>query len=140
MIKGLLTGNILYEFGSGQEQKREFAYVGVPAGQGVYVWRDYNKDSVKQLNEFELAIFPDEKLYIKVFNTDQPICQSEIFFVQSIRFHHPKALFTKAKLSFFPKMASLFFLQSAVQLNNRFIGKRVLSSIIRLSVHSTTAC
>ena len=123
VIKGFITGNILYEFGSGQEQKREFAYVQVPAGQGLYVWRDYNQDSLKQLNEFELAIFPDEKLYIKVFTpTNQYVKAKYSLYNQSVSIN-PKALFNQSTLTLIPKFVSLFFVQSVVQLNNRFVGK-----------------
>jgi len=122
-LKGFLSGNILYEFGSGQEQKREFAYFEVPAGQGLYVWRDYNADSLKQLNEFELAIFPDEKLYIKIFTpTNQYVKAKYSLYNQAVSLN-PSALFVNQKLKGISKLISLFYLQSAVQLNNRFVGK-----------------
>ena len=122
-FKGLLGGNILYEFGSGQEQKREFTYVEVPAGQGVYVWRDYNGDNLRQLNEFEIAQFPDEKRFIKIFTpTNQYVKAKYSQYSQSISFN-PRSLWNKRKVKGLKKGLSYFFLQSSIQLQNRFLGK-----------------
>jgi hypothetical protein len=123
-FKSLLSGNMLYEFGSGQEQKREFTYVEVPAGQGVYVWRDYNNDNLRQLNEFEIAQFPDEKRFIKIFTpTNQYVKAKYSQYNQSIAFN-PRSIWNQSKIKGIKKALSYLFVQSSIQLQNRFLGKR----------------
>lgn len=67
LFKGVAVFDAFYEFGSGLEQRREYIYISVPAGQGLYVWIDYNNDGVKDLNEFELANFGYEADYLRIF-------------------------------------------------------------------------
>ncbi len=67
LLKGFIYSSTFYEIGSGLEVKKEFSYILVAVGQGVYVWNDYNENGIKELNEFEIATFPNTADYIKIF-------------------------------------------------------------------------
>ncbi|MGI9192753.1 MAG: hypothetical protein ACR2IL_11595 [Chitinophagaceae bacterium] len=123
LAQGGITLNSLYELGAGQEIKREFSYVQVPAGQGQYVWRDYNNDGLKQLNEFELANFPDEKLYIRVFTpTNQYVKAKYAIYNQSLSVN-PRLFFKQTPNKWWQKGLSKLNLQSALQINNRYLSQ-----------------
>ncbi len=68
-IKRVFTANTYFQLGSGQELRRDYQFVEVAAGQGVYVWKDFNKDGAQDLNEFVIASFSDriQANFIKVF-------------------------------------------------------------------------
>lgn len=66
IFSGIVNLNTYYETGTSLEPKREFTYIQVNPGQGVYVWIDYNHNGVKELNEFETAGFSDTASYIRM--------------------------------------------------------------------------
>jgi hypothetical protein len=72
-FKRFVRGRTFYEIGSGQEQRREFQYLEVQPGNGVYIWNDYDSNGLKTLNEFEIASDLDRQRanYIRVFTPVQ---------------------------------------------------------------------
>ncbi len=121
--KGLLNGNILYEAGAGQEQRRDYAYLEVPAGTGQYAWIDYNNDGVQQLNEFELAVFPDQAKFIRIFTpTNEFIKANYITF--NYRFDiSPRALLNSGDLKGVKKILSKISLLTSLQTSRKSVSK-----------------
>ena len=61
----------IYENSSGTIAQQEFTYLEVEPGQGVYTWNDYNDNGIQELQEFEIAPFPDLAKYVRVFLPNQ---------------------------------------------------------------------
>ena len=87
-FKGLITTGLFYETGYGLENKREFYYLEVAPGQGQYAWNDYNANSMKEINEFEIAQFSDQARYIRIYTpTNQyvKVLQNQLSISVSLR-------------------------------------------------------
>jgi hypothetical protein len=121
--KGLVTGNVLYEVGAGQEQKRDFAYVEVPTGQGQYFWNDYDSNGVQSLNEFEIAQFPDQARFIRIFIPTNQFIKANYTTLNYAFSFNPKVLFDKKGAKGFSKFIGRFTWQTSMQKNKKSIAK-----------------
>jgi hypothetical protein len=121
--KGLVTGNVLYELGTGQEQRRDYAYLEVPAGQGEYTWNDYDSNGVQTLNEFEVAIFKDQAKYIRIFvPTNQFIKANYTTLNYSFTFN-PKAVMNATGQRGLASFIGRFNLQTSMQTSKKSIAR-----------------
>lgn len=70
-FKGFIQTNTVYEISSGTIAQQEFTYLEVEPGQGVYMWIDYNNNGIQELEEFEIAPFPDQAIYVRLYLPNQ---------------------------------------------------------------------
>ncbi len=123
IFNGGLTGDVLYEVGAGQEQKRDYIYVEVPQGQGEYYWIDYNNNRIPELNEFEIGLYPDQKKYVRLFTpTNQYVKANYVQFNYSFALT-PELIFgLNAKNTFWKKQLSKLSTLHALQINKKEIA------------------
>ncbi len=120
-LKGFINTSTYYEIGSGQEPKREFSFIQVPIGQGVYVYNDYNGNGIKELNEFEIAKYSYEADYIRINTLSNQFVQTKsTIFSESIMIDPSRKLIVNNTLK---KIIVLFSNQALLK-----IDKKVLNS------------
>ncbi len=119
---GFVVGNLLYELGTGQEQRRDFAYLEVPAGQGEYIWIDYDSNGVQTLNEFEVAAFQDQAKFLRLFIPTNQFTKAAYTTLNYSFNVAPKALLgtTSGKAAAF---LSRFNLQTTLQKSKKSIAR-----------------
>ncbi len=93
--KNALTISTFYEIGSGLEQKKDFIYLKVNDGQGIYTWIDYDGDGIEDLNEFEIAQFVDQASYIRIFIPSSTYSKTYSNEFNGSFFLRPERLFSK---------------------------------------------
>jgi len=126
--KGLITSDIFYELGTGQEPKKEYTFIEVEPGVGNYTWNDYNTNGIPELNEFEIAAFADEGNYIQVFiPTDEYIQSNVSNFNYAIGLNPKVLLFNK---SGFAGFIGKFAAQSSLQLTRKVLDDQSFNSYV----------
>lgn len=120
-LKGFFNLQSFYELGTGQEPKREFLYIEVAAPQGLYAWIDYNSNGVRELNEFEIAKYPDQAKYIKIFRPNNEFVKSNFTNINQTLTINPARLFRDTKNK------SLVFLSKFSNITSLRINKKALA-------------
>ncbi|NNM15765.1 MAG: hypothetical protein HKO56_03825, partial [Bacteroidia bacterium] len=126
ILNGFIRSNTYIEFGTGQELKREFSYLKVPAGTGNYSWIDYNGNGIKELSEFEIAMFTDQAEYIRVFTPTNEFTKTRTNQLNQIFNINPKAI---SKLSEKKNLYSKLSAQSAIRYTNKLVDEDFFTSL-----------
>ena len=116
--------------GTGQEPKKEFSYVKVADGTGVYTWNsttDYNGDGIPQLNEFEIAAFQDQANYIRIFIPTNDFVKTHSNQINQVVNLNPAAAMNHEKT--FGKILSRFANQFSMRLDNKTLENNLLKSL-----------
>ena len=115
-FKQLIQTTTAYENISGSIAQQEFTFVEVNAGLGTHIWNDYNNNQIQELQEFELAPFPDQAKYVRVFLPNQVFLKThQNKFAQSINFNPNKW----QNESGFKKIISHFYNQTAFNIDRK---------------------
>lgn len=137
LAKGLIRSSTLYEIGTGQEPRREFAFVRVPDGQGTYIWND-DGDDVQELAEFEIASENDAIFanYIRVFTPTREFVRTNIAQLNQVFELRPAALFTGDKKPFLSKWNNM----TTINLNRKVVadGSQLQVNPFELNVADST--
>ena len=71
IANNLINWNTVYETNAGRLPQQDFTYVEVEPGQGSYVWFDYNDNGIQELEEFEVAQFQDQAIFVRILLPNQ---------------------------------------------------------------------
>lgn len=122
--RGAIRFNAVYELGSGQERVREFTYLEVASGQGLYRWIDVNGDGIQQLDEFVISQFSDSANYVRVLTNVNEYIQARIVTYNQVIQLNPKAVWFNEKGM--KKFISRFNLNSSIVITRKtFKGAEV---------------
>lgn len=120
--RDFLTASCVYEGGSGQEQKRIYTYVEVPVGQGNYTWNDYNSDGLQQANEFEQALYPDQRRFIRVLSPTNDFVRVNYLNASFSLAMEPAQLWRAEPRKGLARLVSRLSTMSSLQTNHRLMG------------------
>jgi hypothetical protein len=121
----IIKVNVLYESNSGNLAQQEYTFIEVEPGIGNYKWIDINENNIQELEEFEIAQFEDEGIYLRVLLPNQRFIKTyQNKFSQSININLKRwskdELKFKKILSHFQNQTQYLIQKQSAQDNNQF--------------------
>ena len=118
LAKGFITLTSFVEAGTGAEPRRAFSFIEVPPGTGTHTWIDYNNNGIQELDEFEIARFPAEATFIRVFTPTNEFVRTTVNRFSQMLLLQPAALL-KPKATGWKKFAGRWSFQGTLQTDRR---------------------
>ena len=116
LFNQFLSFSSVYQTLSGNLPQQDYTYIKTEPGQGFYTWIDYNNNGIKELNEFEIAQFPDQATYLRtILPTIKYIATLQNKFTQSFTIN-PQQWSSK---NGFKKFVSYFYNQTFILIDNK---------------------
>jgi hypothetical protein len=117
--------NVLYESNSGNLAQQEYTFIEVEPGIGNYKWIDINENNIQELEEFEIAQFEDEGIYLRVLLPNQKFIKTyQNKFSQSLNINFKSWSKDESKfkklLSHFQNQTQYLIQKQSDQDNNKF--------------------
>jgi hypothetical protein len=133
-LKEIVKSELTLATATARELKREFRFILVNTGTGTHTWRDDNKNGLQELNEFYLAINPDEKNYIKIFTpTDEYIPAFSNNFTYRLNVTLPKRWVEQGKIL---KTLSKISVIASWAVNKKITENNFLSRFLPFAINS----
>ncbi|MBL0340201.1 MAG: hypothetical protein IPP71_04335 [Bacteroidetes bacterium] len=128
ILKGLFSSTTFYEAGTGQELKREYAFLEVAPGTGIYTYvGDYNGNGVKDIDEFEIAAFQDQANFVKIFLPTNEYVKTRTNQFNQVLSINPAAYFQKQEG--WQQIISRFSNQTSFRTENKTLEEDLLKSL-----------
>ena len=71
ILKNSFNSDLFFESSAGNLPQQEYTFIEVEPGMGSYKWIDINGNGIQELEEFEIAVFEDEAIFIRVLLPNQ---------------------------------------------------------------------
>lgn len=114
----LIQSTTTFETSSGTIQQQEFTFLEVEPGKGVYTWIDYNENGIQELQEFEIAAFPDQAKFLLVYLPNQVFVKThQNKFSESLTFNTSQWV----NQTGFKKFLSYFYDQISYLINRKIV-------------------
>lgn len=126
ILDGFLKSKSYYKISVGQQQKVEYTFAEVQAGQGNFTWVDYNNNNIKEENEFESIAFSDSARYVRLtIPTDIYVKTNRIEFNQTATIDFKEIIQAKNKFAGFLrklKLNSTYVIDKHIQTDSIFLN------------------